>query len=58
MEEQKYGDPWSILPIKNNLYAKNLIEVHFSERNLTGLQGFKLFLNLEVVYLNDNKVYI
>lgn len=56
MEEEKVGDPWSVLPIKNKLYAKNLVELHFSERFLTSLINFKDFPNLEVVYLNKNKL--
>jgi len=27
-----YGNPWSVLPIKNNKYAKDLMEVHLSDR--------------------------
>ena len=57
MEEERVGDPWMVLPIKNKLYAKNLIELHFSGRGLTSLINFKDFPNLEVVYLNKNKVY-
>lgn len=31
-EENKIGNPWSILPIKNKKYAKDLVEVHLSDR--------------------------
>ena len=30
--EVKIGNPWSILPIKNKKYAKDLTEVHLSDR--------------------------
>jgi len=54
--EIKLGNPWSILPIKNNKYARDLIEVHLSDRNLNGLELFEQFPNLEEIWLNDNKV--
>ena len=56
MEQNKIGDPWSILPIKNALYAKECTEVDLSGRNLEGLQNFEYFPNLEVVFLNKNQV--
>ena len=31
-EDAKIGNPWSILPIKNKKYAKDLVEVHLSDR--------------------------
>lgn len=32
--EAVIGNPWSVLPIKNNKYAKDLVEVHLSDRGL------------------------
>ena len=55
-EPLKIGNPWSILPIKNAKYARDLIEVHLSERELDLLEKFEDFPNLEVVWLNNNKV--
>ena len=55
-EEAKVGNPWSILPIKNNKYAKDLKEVHLSDRSLTSLTNFEMFPNLEVIWLNNNNV--
>ena len=55
-EEAKVGNPWSILPIKNNKYAKDLVEVHLSDRHLTSLENFEYFPNLEVIWLNNNNV--
>lgn len=40
LEESKVGTPWSVLPIKNNKYAKDLIDVHLSDRSLTSLEKF------------------
>lgn len=53
-EENKIGNPWSILPIKNKKYAKDLVEVHLSDRQLTSLEKFQEFPNLEVIWLNGN----
>ena len=52
----KVGNPWSILPIKNNKYAKDLVEVHLSDRSLNALEKFNMFPNLEVIWLNNNSV--
>ena len=55
-EEFKVGTPWSILPIKNKKYAKDLTEVHLSDKGLTSLERFDEFPNLEEIWLNNNKV--
>ena len=55
-DEPKLGSPWSILPIKNNKYARDLTEVHLSGRNLTGLEHFEQFPNLEEIWLSNNRV--
>ena len=54
--EEKFGDPWTVLPIKNARYARDCTEVHLASRGLVGLQNFGDFPNLEVVWLNQNKV--
>ena len=54
--EAKIGNPWSILPIKNKKYAKDLTEVHLSDKGLTSLEKFEDFPNLEEIWLNNNKV--
>lgn len=55
-EPLKIGNPWHILPIKNAKYARDLIEVHLSDRDLDLIEKFEDFPNLEVVWLNNNKV--
>ena len=50
----KLGSPWTILPIKNNKYARDLTEVHLSGRQLTGLEHFEQFPNLEEIWLSNN----
>lgn len=54
--DEKVGNPWSILPIKNSKYARDLVEVHLSDRQLTRLEHFEEFPNLEVIWLNNNNV--
>lgn len=54
--DAKVGNPWSILPIKNKKYAKDLVEVHLSDRSLSSLEKFDQFPNLEVIWLNNNSV--
>lgn len=57
VEEQiKIGNPWSILPIKNAKYARDLVEVHLCDRDLDLLEKFEDFPNLEVIWLSNNKV--
>jgi len=59
VEEQiKIGNPWSILPIKNAKYARDLTEVHMCDRDLDLLEHFEDFPNLEVIWLNNNKVIL
>ncbi len=55
-EEEKVGDPWSVLPIQNIKYATECVEVHLSDRHLTSLEKFEDFPNMEVIWLNNNKV--
>ena len=54
--DAKIGNPWSILPIKNKKYAQDLVEVHLSDRDLNSLEKFEQFPNLEVIWLNNNRV--
>jgi len=54
--DAKVGNPWSILPIKNKKYAKDLQEVHLSGRGLNSLEKFEEFPNLEVIWLNNNSL--
>ena len=55
-DEIKLGSPWSILPIKNKKYARDLTEVHLSDRGLTGLENFDQFPNIEEIWLSNNRV--
>ncbi len=55
-EELRVGSPWTILPIKNNKYARDLCEVHLSDRNLNALEHFDEFPNLEEIWVSNNKL--
>jgi hypothetical protein len=50
------SDPWSVLPIKNAKCARSTTEVHLSDRHIEQLGNFESFPNLEVLWLNNNKV--
>ena len=52
----KTGNPWTVLPIKNAKYARDLTEVHMTDKNLDYLEAFEDFPNLEVVWINKNNV--
>lgn len=54
--DAKVGNPWSILPIKNKKYAKDLVDVHLSDRTLNSIEKFEEFPNLEVIWLNNNSL--
>ena len=50
------GNPWEIIPIKNKKYAKECTEIHLAGRNIDNLTNFEDFPNLEVPWINNNKV--
>lgn len=52
--EIKVGNPWSILPIKNNKYARDLTEVELTDKGLNALEHFEDFPNLEEIWLSNN----
>lgn len=53
---ENISNPWNILPIKNAKSARSCAEVHLSNQNIEKLGNFESFPNLEVVWLNNNKV--
>ena len=52
------SNPWNILPIKNAKSARNCVEVHLSNQEIEKLGNFESFPNLEVLWLNNNKVLL
>jgi hypothetical protein len=50
------GDPFTVIPIKNAKRAFECEEVHLGSRNIERLVRFDKFPNLEILWINDNKV--
>ena len=48
------GDPFDVIPIKNVKEAKNTLEICLSNREINKLIKFEFFVNLEIVWLNNN----
>lgn len=55
-KETTIADPWETIPIKNRKYARECIEMHLAKRGIQQLKEFENFPNLEILYLNDNKL--
>lgn len=55
-EECIKGDPWSVVKIKTRKYARECIEMVLSKRNITELENFDKFPNLEALWLNYNRL--
>ncbi len=39
-DDLKLGNPWEIIPIKNNKSAKECTEIHLANQNIDNLIGF------------------
>lgn len=50
------SDPVAELPVKNAKYIKNCTELYLSGKNIEELGGFERFVNLETLWLNNNKL--
>eukprot|EP00501_MAST-03F_sp_TOSAG23-6_P002147 GSMAST32.ASY1.ANO1.2245.1 assembled CDS len=50
------SDPHSELAVNNGKYVKNCVELHMARRGITRLRNFEPFTNLEVLWLNDNRI--
>lgn len=50
------GNPFDGIPVKDRKNAKETVEVYLGRRGIQVLVNFELFPNLEVVWLNDNKL--
>ena len=55
-DDNTYGDPWTVIPIKTRKYAKECSDVVLSNRKIRALINFENFENLEALWLNNNKV--
>lgn len=50
------GDAYDVIPIKDRKCARETVEVYMGRRGIQKLARFEDFLNLEVVWLNDNNL--
>lgn len=51
-------DPHAELPIKNYKYVKNCTELYLAQRGIQQIANFDGFVNLEVLWINNNEVWI
>ena len=50
------SNPRAELAVDNAKYIKACTELHLANRNIEFIWGFDRFVNLEELWLNDNKV--
>lgn len=50
------GDPYDVIPIKDRKCARETVEVYLGRRGIHRIIRFEDFPNLEVLWLNDNKL--
>lgn len=55
-EHEIEGNPWTVVPIKTRLYAKDTKEIVLSKRGISKLVSFEQFENLQALWLNNNKL--
>lgn len=54
----RLADPQAELPIKNFKYVKNCTEMYLSKRRIQRIANFEPFVNLEVLWINENEVRV
>ena len=52
----KVSDPYAELAVKNAKYVKACTELYLANKGIEEIDGFDRFVNLEVLWLNNNKV--
>ena len=57
-EKRIVSNPLDVLPVKNAKAIRNCTEMHLGKQDICEIANFDRFTNLEVLYLNSNKVYI
>lgn len=50
------SDPYNELPIKSAKYAALCTELHLANKNITNLVDFNTFINLDTLWLNNNRL--
>ena len=56
VKDEVPANPWEVIPIKNHKEARNATEVHLGQRKANILVNFREFPNLEIVWLNNNRL--
>ena len=51
-----HANPYAELSVKNEKYIKACTELYMAKRNITYLANFERFVNIEILWINDNKV--
>ena len=51
------ADPMAELAVQNAKYVKNCTELHMASKRIQVIAGFEPFVNLEVLWLNDNRLH-
>ncbi|KAG6974277.1 hypothetical protein JG687_00000431 [Phytophthora cactorum] len=54
----RLSDPHAELPIKNHKYVKNCTELYMANKHIDKIANFDAFVNLEVLWINGNQVYL
>ncbi|DBA00837.1 TPA: hypothetical protein N0F65_008480, partial [Lagenidium giganteum] len=52
----RISNPHAELPIKNHKYVKSCTELYLANRQIEQLAGFESFVNLEVLWINQNQI--
>ena len=52
------SDPYAELAVNNAKYVKACTEIYLANRGIEEIGGFDRFMNLEVLWMNGNKVLI
>lgn len=55
-KHEELGDPYEVIAVKDRKNAKETTEVYMGRRGIEKLINFDHFMNLEVIWLNDNKL--
>uniref|UniRef100_A0A7S2QRY9 Uncharacterized protein n=1 Tax=Norrisiella sphaerica TaxID=552664 RepID=A0A7S2QRY9_9EUKA len=50
------SDPFSVLPRRDIIIARNTDELHLAGKDIEVLEGFEKLTNLQSLWLNDNKI--
>ena len=48
--------PMAELAVVNAMYVKECTELHLANKGITELDGFQPFVNLEVLWINGNRL--